>query len=57
MAHKDKDEKTKKGGQGTVVLRCTCVHAFQDKEYGTGMRLHNNTAKGARCTVCKRETN
>jgi hypothetical protein len=39
------------------VMRCTCVHEFQDKEYGKGMRLHtvNQKDKGKRaayCTVC-----
>lgn len=44
---------------GTVIARCSkgCVHKFQDREYGTGRRLHNRV-KGdpsqpkGRCTVC-----
>jgi len=41
----------------TIVLRCTCSHAFQDKEYGYGMRVHNGCKSGTsgfgwRCTVC-----
>jgi len=43
---------------GTVVASCTCVHAFQDKQYGTNRRLHNLCGKGTkrRCTVCRKET-
>lgn len=38
---------------GTVILRCTCQHDFQDKTYGKGMRVHNVTPKSkANCTVC-----
>lgn len=49
------DEPKKSYGR---VRPCSCEHAFQDKEYGKGMRLHTE-AKGAspgtvkyRCTVC-----
>jgi len=38
-----------------TILRCTCIHLFQDKQYGKGMRLHNPCLKpqpGYRCTVC-----
>jgi len=44
----------------TRVLPCTCVHEYQDKQYGKGNRLHN-WARSAlktgawRCTVCKKE--
>lgn len=34
----------------------TCPSAFQDKEYGRGMRVFNTTTKGLRCTVCSGET-
>ena len=39
------------------VLKCTCKSEFQDKEYGTGMRLHNGCGKDGksneyRCTIC-----
>ena len=39
---------------GTQVVSCDCMHAFQDKEYGAGRRLHNIAALGSklRCTVC-----
>ena len=37
----------------TRVLRCTCNHDYQDKQYGHGMRLHNRTGDSSwRCTVC-----
>ena len=37
-----------------MILKCNCKHAFQDKEYGQGLRLHNimKGNKKARCTVC-----
>lgn len=44
----------------TIVRKCTCNHAQQDKMYGKGQRLHNivdgekHTVKG-RCTVCEKE--
>ncbi len=43
---------------GTLVAVCTCAHKFQDKEYGSGRRLHNISGKGTkrRCTVCSKET-
>lgn len=42
----------------TVIASCTCKNTYQDKHYGTNLRVHNTTAKGtdkqlnARCTVC-----
>lgn len=46
---------TKKSG--TFVAACGCTHAYQDREYGKGRRLHNICAGGAkrRCTVCGKE--
>ena len=41
---------------GVKVTACTCSHAFQDRTYGRGQRVHNATAKGWRCTVCTRES-
>lgn len=46
----------------TSVRPCTCIHVFQDKQYGRGQRVHNfalkakeGSAKGAwRCSVCKK---
>ena len=42
---------------GTVIKSCTCNNNYQDKAYGTSMRVHNLCAKGekARCTICKKE--
>ena len=39
----------------TTILRCVCDHAFQDREYGHKMRVHNKTPKEGgiyNCTVC-----
>lgn len=33
-----------------------CASAFQDAQYGRGMRVFNSTVKGLRCTVCSGET-
>ncbi len=39
-----------------MLMFCTCRSSFQDKEHGTGKRVHNETKKGMwRCTVCKKE--
>ena len=43
------------------AIKCTCVHEFQDQNYGMGMRLHTkvkqkvSTDKTWRCTVCGKE--
>lgn len=43
----------------TGIQACTCAHAYQDKKYGKGNRVHNKTVKhpssqgGWRCSVCK----
>ncbi len=36
----------------TKDKQCNCVSEFQDKTYGKGIRAHNETAKGLKCTVC-----
>jgi hypothetical protein len=46
-------------GKATVTA-CTCVHAFQDRKHGKGMRVHNicivaGGNLGRRCTVCSNE--
>ena len=39
--------------EGVRILKCTCVHEFQDQQYGKQMRVHNITSNGeAACTVC-----
>ena len=41
-----------------MQMKCTCKHAFQDAQYGQGVRLHNigKMGKEARCTVCGKAT-
>ena len=42
----------------TVIRKCTCNHEYQDKTYGSKLRVHNLCKKkgdkylGARCSVC-----
>jgi len=43
----------------SAIKQCDCVHEFQDKRYGKGMRVHTPTKSiksgGAwRCTVCEK---
>ncbi len=45
-----------------IVKSCTCDHAYQDKQYGKGMRVHNPIRVGTkdlgyRCTVCGQPIN
>jgi len=36
------------------ILKCNCVHKFQDRRYGKGNRVHTEGQKGGNtCTVCK----
>ncbi len=40
-----------------MIKKCACKHDYQDKKYGTGMRVHNpvkgpNNTVLWRCTVC-----
>ena len=38
-----------------AIIRCSCESKYQDKKYGAGRRVANETAKSAgakRCTVC-----
>lgn len=40
----------------TKLSKCDCKSDFQDKTYGTQIRVHNITIKGnLRCTVCGKE--
>lgn len=43
----------------TIVIKCSCKHDFQDKEFGQGNRLHNECGgkkiNTYRCTVCRTE--
>lgn len=37
----------------TVIEKCDCKNDFQDRRYGKGKRVKNETkGGGARCTVC-----
>jgi len=38
-----------------MLYKCSCYHAYQNKKYGFGIRVHNLSGKDstkARCTVC-----
>jgi hypothetical protein len=38
-----------------MIKSCSCKHAFQDKKYGKGKRVHNPCSGQDgkyRCTVC-----
>ncbi len=41
----------------TRIMRCTCEHKFQDKQYGKNKRVFNEKAEHGkyRCTVCGKE--
>ena len=45
--------------QGVARVQCKCPHEYQDKQYGTHVRVANTTAKQdkdfveVRCSVCK----
>ena len=47
----------------TIIMPCNCRNAFQDRTYGTHLRVHNpckyqksgEVGSGARCTVCGTE--
>ena len=36
----------------TKIKECNCKSEYQDKHYGQGKRVHNETDSGFRCTVC-----
>lgn len=40
------------GSRATSKKECSCTHAFQNKTYGKGIRVHNKTKDGWRCTAC-----
>lgn len=47
------DSKTAKKHLGSsVVLPCTCAHAYQDEVYGKGQRVFNIGSQNRACTVC-----
>lgn len=43
------------GGQTTLILPCKCVNPGQDRMYGLGRRVHNQSTRKpneARCSGC-----
>jgi len=38
----------------TIIVKCTCVSEYQDKQHGYKMRVANTMKENnkARCTVC-----
>ena len=52
----------KQAGSGTKIRKCGCTiggvsgkpdaATYQDAKYGVGIRVHNLTGKGLKCTVC-----
>ncbi|UAW01145.1 hypothetical protein [Vibrio phage PhiImVa-1] len=38
-----------------MKIKCSCKHAFQDKEHGKGIRVANVGVKVYTCTVCGKE--
>lgn len=55
-------EEVRVKADNTAVLRCHCANAFQDREHGPGMRVHNRTKQSKqvveqkwRCTSCRDE--
>lgn len=47
-----------------MILHCRCESVYQDREYGPGMRVHNQTKQQGpadqrrwRCAVCLDEKN
>jgi hypothetical protein len=42
----------------TKIVKCSCKHEYQDKQYGAGNRVANKTAATPAkyiCTVCGKE--
>jgi hypothetical protein len=39
----------------TKIIKCTCVHEYQDQKYGKFNREMNLCEGGYRCTVCGKE--
>ena len=43
----------------TKIMTCSCIHEYQDKQYGKGKRLFNSIKSLHqpmwRCTVCGKE--
>lgn len=47
---------TSKDSHASKIIKCDCKHAYQDKLYGAGMRVHTPKKSGGwRCTVCSKD--
>lgn len=58
MARKKLEESiTGPSAEKSKLIKCNCVHEFQDKKYGENNRIHNTCklGKAFRCTVCSKE--
>lgn len=44
---------------GTIIKSCKCESEYQDKRYGLGQRLHNQSGKDStsKCTICGTKKN
>jgi hypothetical protein len=40
----------------TKIIKCTCVHEYQDQKYGKFNRVMNSCEGAYRCTVCGKES-
>jgi len=39
-----------------MIKKCYCTHTYQDRLYGSGMRVMNEKKSGGyRCTVCGKD--
>jgi len=49
--------KEKGVSRGTKILKCNCIHSYQDTIYGKNRRAMNPCKDGRayRCTVCGKE--
>lgn len=35
-----------------TINKCKCENSFQDEKYGKGNRVHSESGKGPKCSVC-----
>lgn len=52
---KKKEGTVTKEAKDCLVRPCGCDNAYQDKVYGKGNRVFNQTREGGRCTTCAKE--
>lgn len=41
-----------KNGSGVEIIKCACINAFQDSQYGPTQRVHTVGNGKRTCTVC-----